>query len=457
MAKLTVKAVTAMNKPGRYPDGDGLYLQVAPGGSKQWLFRYKVQGRERQMGLGPVGEPPDRVPLAEARKRAADARAKLRERQDPIEARRAAERGREADRRRAAVNTFRIAAEAYIAAREGEWRNDKHRYQWRRTLETCAYPVIGDMAVADVDTTAVLSVLDTIWLTKPETASRLRGRIEAVLDYARARGLREGANPAAWRGHLAHMLARPSKLHRVRHHAALPWKRMGAFMAELRARSALAARALEFAILTAARSGEVLGARWREIDLDAGVWTVPAERMKAGREHRVPLTGAALAVLRALHPLSRGPNSPIFPGQCPRAPLSGMALEMLVRRMNRDEARSMTDKKHCSEGEAAGKPPRWCDRDGRAITPHGFRSTFRDWVGESSRFPPDLAEAALAHTVRDKTVAAYARGDLFEKRRRLMEAWVEWCARPAAEAGKVVKLRTGMRQAVRHDDLRVGT
>lgn len=433
MAKLTAKGVSNLKKPGRHPDGDGLYLQVARGGSKQWLFRYKVQGRERQMGLGPAGEPPERVPLSEARRRAAAARARLRDGLDPIEARRDAEREREHQRVLAEANTFRTVAEAFLAAREGEWRNSKHRAQWRSTLATYAYPAVGEMPVSAVDTAAVLGVLRPIWHAKPETASRLRGRIENVLDYARTRDLREGDNPARWRGHLAHSLAKPSKLRRVRHHAALPWRRMGAFMTELRVRPAMAARALEFAILTAARSGEVLGARWREIDLEDGAWTVPGKRMKAGREHRVPLTGAAVALLRAVHPLSRGLDSPVFPGQRPRSSLSGMTLEMLLRRMNREAADGAPGEKDDGDDQASGPRPRWCDRDGRAITPHGFRSTFRDWVGEQSQFPADLAEAALAHTVRDKTVAAYARGDLFEKRRQLMEAWTEWCAKAPGE------------------------
>lgn len=290
MAKLTVASMRALKVPGRYPDGSGLYLQVAAGGSKQWLLRYKVQGRERQMGLGPAGEPPGRMPLAEARQRAAEAKAILRDGNDPIEMRRATKREREAAQRRAETNTFQAAAEACLAAREGEWRNDKHRAQWRSTLVTYAFPIIGQIPISEVDTEAVLCVLEPIWHAKPETASRLRGRIENVLDYARARGLREGENPARWRGHLAHSLAKPGKLRRVQHHAALPWQQMGAFMAKLRARPAMAARALEFAILTAARSGEVLGARWREVDLDSGTWTVAAERTKAGREHRVPIT-----------------------------------------------------------------------------------------------------------------------------------------------------------------------
>lgn len=449
MGKLTAVGVKALREPGRYSDGDGLYLQVARGKSRQWIMRYKVQGKSREMGLGPVGDAPDRVPLAEARRRAAEARALLRDGKDPIEARRAAERDAERERAKAAANTFETTALAYVAAREGEWRNAKHKAQWTSTLTTYAFPKIGDRPVSDVDTEAVLEVLQPVWAAKPETASRLRGRIESVLDYAKTRGLRTGENPARWRGHLAHSLAKPSRLRRKRHHPALPWHQVGAFVAELRAVPDVSARALEFLILTAARTGEALGARWREIDLDAAVWTVPGERMKAGREHRVPLSAPALAVLRTMQPLSRGLGSPVFPGRrfeppAPGAsgpaihqPQSNMALEMLLRRMNqpgKDEVPA-----------ADGAPPLWSDRNGEAITAHGFRSSFRDWVGEASTHSTDLAEAALAHVIRDKTVAAYARGDLFAKRARLMADWADACER--TEVAAVVSLNIeNMRQ-----------
>lgn len=377
------------------------------------------------MGLGPVGEPPGRIPLAEARRLAAEAKGLLRNSVDPIDARRATEKKIEADRLRAELHTFRATATAYVAAREKEWRNEKHRAQWSSTLETYAFPVIGSMAVSAVDTQAVLQVLAPIWETKPETASRLRGRLESILDYARSRDLRSGENPARWRGHLAYSLPKPGKIRRIRHHAALPWRHVAVFMAALRQQPGISARALEFTILTASRSGETLGARWQEIDLEGAVWIIPAERMKAGREHRVPLSAAALQLLGALQELSRGPASPVFPGRVPTTPMSGMAMEMLIRRMN-------------SSSRLVGRPldtarkpevvrPQWADRDSRAVTPHGFRSTFRDWVGEASSYSTDLAEAALAHTVRDKTVAAYARGDLFEKRRTLMNAWALFC------------------------------
>jgi integrase len=365
-AKLTPLKVRALREPGRYGDGDGLYLQVAQGGSKQWLFRFMLDGRSREMGLGGVGA----VTLAEARDLARKARAAAKAGTDPIEARNAVKRQAASARQRALGDTFRAVADAFVKAREGEWRNAKHRYQWRQSLASYGFPVIGDMPVAEVDTAAVLRVLEPIWTAMPETATRLRGRIENVLDYAKTRELRSGENPARWRGHLSHLLAKPNKRLRVQHHPALPCQHIGAFMAALRQRPATAARALELAILTAARSGEVLGTRWREVDLDAGVWVVPAQRMKAGREHRVPLSAAALDVLRAMHALSRGPDSPVFPSaQDARKPLSNMGMEMLIRRMSGG-----------GQGELC-EPPRWCDREGRAITVHGFRSSFRDWVG----------------------------------------------------------------------------
>jgi len=436
--RLTAKAVAAAKHPGtparpiRMGDGGGLYLQIAPSGSKSWLFRFTLAGKAREMGLGPVGEPPKGVTLAAARLAAAEARGLLRRGVDPIEHRAAELRRSEAERAKAAANTFRSVAENMIGAREAGWRNAKHRQQWRNTLATYAYPIIGDMPVSEIGTEDVMRVLRPIWTKKPETASRLRGRIERVLAYAKAMKLREGENPAVWRGHLSEALPSPRRIEGKApgHHPALPWQEAPLFMADLRGRDAMAARALEFAILTAARTSEVLGARWREMDLDAAVWTVPAERMKAKREHRVPLSDAALAVLRAVLPLSTGPDSFVFPGKRRGHGLSQMALLMLLRRMN-------------PQGE--DKPARWRDaRTGEPITAHGFRSTFRDWCGEASHHPADLAEAALAHVNKDKTEAAYARGDLFAKRAVLMADWAAFCAKPPTE---VVAIQ-GARRAV---------
>ena len=299
------------------------------------------------------------------------------------------------------------------------WRNAKHAAQWLATLEAHAFTVIGDLPVADVGTDEVLRVLRPIWERIPETASRVRQRIEAVLDAARVKGWRTGENPARWKGHLAGELPQPRKVKRVRHRPALAWQEMGAFMAALAARDGIASQALRFVILTAARTGEVRGMRWREVDLDAKVWAVPGDRMKAGRLHRVALSPAALAALAEVRPLMKRLDDLVFPSLRKNAPLSDMALSEVVRRMN--------------DGGEEGALPHWRDAEGRAVVPHGFRSTFRDWAGETRPEGREVVEAALAHTIRDKSEAAYARSDLLEKRRPLMDAWAEQCARPAAE------------------------
>ena len=402
-------------KPGRYGDGGGLYLLVRETGARFWLFRYKpTGGKMREMGLGPASGL-DAVSLADARAKATDLRLMLRTGKDPLEERAKDAAAAAAQAQAAAIRqrTFKEVANALMDAKEAGWRNDKHRKQWRRTLDQFAFPVFGDMPVSEIGTDHIMDVLQPIWQRIPETASRLRGRIEAVLDFARARKWREGENPAQWRGHLSHLLPAVSKVARVEHHAALPWAEMGAFMKELRQREATSARALEFAILTAARTGEVLGARWCEIDLGEKVWTVPGDRMKAGREHRVPLTPAAVAVLEIMATV-RPQDDPkgaafVFPGAKKGSPLSQMAMLILLRRMHRAD-----------------------------ITAHGFRSTFRDWVAESTAFAGEIAEAALAHVVGDKVEAAYRRGDLFDKRRKLMEAWADHCAKVAKPTSATV-------------------
>ena len=428
-SRLTVKAVAAAAQSGtpgrafRLPDGAGLYLQVGITGTKSWLFRYKVGGRTRVMGLGPAGDGKGAVSLAAARIAVTEARGQLRLGTDPIESRTAELQRRQAEQARANAHTFQAVAEAMLDAREQGWRNPKHRQQWRNTLATYAYPIIGHMPVRDVGTVEVLLVLKPIWIRTPETASRLRGRIERILAYARALGLREGENPATWRGHLAEALPPPRRIEgkAPRHHAALPWQQVQAFMTQLATIEAVSARALAFAILTAGRTGEVIGARWAELDIDEATWSVPAERMKAKREHRVPLSQAALDVLRAVQPLARGGESFVFPGVRAGKPLSSMSMLMLLRRMN------------------PGNVPVWADgRTGVAITAHGFRSSFRDWCGEASNHGTDLAEAALAHVLRDKTEAAYARGDLFTKRTALMADWADFCrTNVLSQTGKV--------------------
>ncbi|EKE75527.1 integrase family protein [Oceanibaculum indicum P24] len=402
--------VQKTKEPGRFADGGGLYLQISRLGGRSWLFRYTLEGRAREMGLGAVGT----VSLAEARAKAADVRKLLATGVDPLADRQAKKREAEAAKTR--MKTFKECATAYIAAHEPGWRNPKHRQQWKNTLYTYAYPILGDQAVGEVDLPLVLSVLEPIWTEKPETASRVRGRIEAILDWATVRGLRSGDNPARWRGHLDKLLVPKTKIRRVRHHPAMPYDALPAFMVHLRARDAVAAQALEFIILTAARTSEALEAVWSEVDLDNAVWTVPGERMKAGRPHRVPLTRQALAVLEKARMIRDEENGDyVFPGWKTGRPLSNMSLAMLLRRMDIED-----------------------------LTVHGFRSTFRDWAAEQTSFAREVAEMALAHAISDKVEAAYRRGDLFEKRRRMMQAWADFCDQPPAFEsgdGKVTRIR----------------
>jgi integrase len=386
--RLNARVVTTITKRGRHADGGGLYLSISPNGGRRWVFLFRWHGKPTEIGLGSARE----VTLARARDLAAQARAKLAEGINPRGFRRATE-----------GSTFGECADRVIEAMRPSWRNGKHAAQWKMTLRDYAGPIRG-LPVGQITTDHVLSVLKPLWNTKPETASRLRGRVERVLDAARAQGLRIGENPARWRGHLDQLLPKRQRLTRG-HHAAMNYAEVPAFMGDLEARKATAASALEFAVLTAARSGEVLGARWTEFDLDRAVWTVPAVRIKAGREHRVPLSRRALKIVKAMHEVCNGDF--VFPGQKPAKPLSAMALEMVLRRMKIDNA-----------------------------TVHGFRSAFRDWSAERTNFTNEVCEAALAHVIGNKAEAAYRRGDLFEKRRKLMEAWAAYCAAPTA--GKVV-------------------
>jgi integrase len=402
MATEKLKALDVQRlQPGLHPDGGGLYLQVAPSGSRSWLYRYSLYGKEHRIGLGSVSA----VPLKLARQLAAQARQLRATGIDPL----AQKRERRSDQvvAEAKAITFRECAKSYITAHEAGWRNPKHRQQWRSTLEQYVYPIMGALPVQAVDTGVVLKVLEPIWRNKTETASRLRGRIESILDYAKARGYRNGENPAHWRGHLDNLLARPTKIAAHQHHAALPYLEIGGLMSDLRGRDSTSARCLEFLILTAARTGEVIGAQWSEFDLAAKIWTVPANRMKGGREHRVPLSDRAVEIVQYMR--SRCENDFVFPGRS--GGLSNMSLLALLRNM------------------------------GRALTAHGFRSSFRDWAAEQTNFPNHVVEMALAHAIGDKVEAAYRRGDLFEKRRRLMQAWWEYCARPTRPAGNVTTLR----------------
>ncbi|AZQ51736.1 tyrosine-type recombinase/integrase [Burkholderia cenocepacia] len=405
--RLSALSIERLKVPGYYADGGGLYLQVSPSLSKSWIFRFKRQGRTREMGLGPLHT----VGLADARKEAAKCRVILLDGADPLETRRQAQADAQAQKalKEASLLTFDQCAEKYLAAHEEEWANPKHRAQWKSTLKTYASPHFGFLPVADVTTELVQRALETIWKTKNETASRLRGRIEAVLDWAKVRGYRSGDNPARWRGHLDHLLPRPSKVQKVVHHPALPYLEMGNFIAELRDQGGVSARALEFLILTTSRTGEVIGARPEEFDLHENVWTVPAERMKGKREHRVPLVPRAAELAKQMMDAFGGEY--VFPGAKADKPLSNMAMLELLRRMGRGE-----------------------------LTVHGFRSTFRDWAAERTNFPREIAEAALAHISADKVELAYLRSDFFQKRRQLMTAWAKYCNEPRKSA-EVVAIR----------------
>jgi integrase len=408
---LTAAQVEKGTRPGRYGDGAGLYLLVRSRQAKFWLFRYTRDGKMREMGLGSA-KGRTAVSLSQVRARAKQLHAAVREGRDPLAERDAEKAKAKADtlRAQAATMTFAAVADFYIAAHEAAWRNPKHRQQWRNTLRDYVLPEIGALPVGEVDKGAVMQIIEPLWRDKTVTAARLRGRIERILDYAKARGWREGENPALWRGHLDHMLPGPSKLRRVEHHRALPWREIGGFTQRLRQNSGINARCLEFLILTACRSGEVRGARWDEIDLKQRVWTIPAQRMKAGRAHRVPLSEPAMAVLQDLAQL--GTEGFVFPGLTAAA-LSDEALARAVH--------------------GAG---------GNGVTVHGFRSTFRDWCAETTNYPRELAETALAHVLKDKTEAAYQCADLLEKRRRLMAEWADFCGREMIGSGDVVTLRT---------------
>ena len=402
--RLAARMVATVARPGLYADGGGLYLRVGRGGAKSWCLRYMLDGKAREMGLGGL----TKIGLADARKKAAAQRLLLVDKVDPLERREAENNAKKIEAARSV--TFDQCAKAYIEAHKTGWRNAKHAQQWTNTLAAYVYPAFGSVPVGDVDVAMVMKVLEPLWTSKPETAGRVRGRIEAVLDWSKVRGFRAGENPARWRGHLDHLLPTRSKIRQVKHHAALPYRELGAFMRELRTNEGTAAAALEFLILIAGRTGEVIGARWAEIDFKSRVWHVSAERMKGGREHRVPLSRPTMAVLERM----RGQGTDfVFPGLKVGNPLSNMALLGLLGRMGRGN-----------------------------VTAHGFRSTFRDWAAERTNFPREVAEAALAHAIDDKVEAAYRRSDLFEKRRHLMDARAEFCAKPAASAGGVVALRT---------------
>ncbi|MCA0305100.1 MAG: tyrosine-type recombinase/integrase, partial [Proteobacteria bacterium] len=380
--RLSPLTVSRHASPGWLCDGGGLYLRIlpatgenAPGLVKSWVYRFTLNDRRRDMGLGPYPA----VSLAVARQMAGEARAMVKTGRDPLDAR---QQERDAEREaRAALLTFDDAVKRFLGSHEGAWRNEKHRQQWRNTLETYASPVLGKTAVQSITTAHVMRAVEPLWSTKPETASRLRGRIERVLDWAAARNHRQGDNPARWRGHLDKLLPARAKLRRVQHHAAVPIDGVSAVYSKLGESTGMAALALRFLVLTGARAGEVTGARWKEIDLEGGTWTVPADRIKAGRLHRVPLSAEAVTILRER--VSEDPEEYVFPGGKEGKPLSLTALSKAL----------------------------WT-AGGEDFTVHGFRSTFRDWSAERTNFPREVAEMALAHVISDKVEAAYRRGDL---------------------------------------------
>lgn len=411
---LTAKGIEKLKKPGRYHDGHGLYLTITPrwvneagrtnGGVRSWIFRYEHCGKAREMGLGPLHT----VTLKKARELARAARLQLLDGIDPIDARKKIKTA--AALAAAKAITFQEAANTYYRQHAPKW-SAKHAAQFIGSLRNDAFPKIGRLSVADIDTGQVLRVLEPIWHEKTETASRVRNRIEKVLGWAKVRGYRSGDNPAQWRDHLAEALPSRQELQETKHHPALPYVELPGFMVDLAKREGIPARALEFTILTAARTGEVRGATWDEIDLATKVWTVPAARMKAGREHRVPLSEPALKLLAALP--REEDNSYLFIGQRKGRSISDMAMHELLKRMRSE------------------------------VTVHGFRSTFMDWAHDRTAYPKTVFDMALAHAVGDKVEAAYRRGDLFDKRRKLMTEWARYCSMPVTVKGTVTPIRKG--------------
>ena len=403
--KLSALEVGRINEPGKHPVGENLYLQVSQSGTKSWLFRYAVKRKTTWMGLGSTKF----ITLADARARVIDAQRDLLAGIDPLQKK---EKQAESERIEGLKRiTFDDCASQFLESHRHSWKNAKHVDQWRNTLSTYASPVLGRILVGDVDTTSVCKVLEPIWHSKTETASRVRGRIERVLSWAAVRGYRSHENPARWRGHLDQILPKRSLVQKPVHFAALPIDELGQFMEKVRACTSISAAALEFAILTATRTSETLEARWSEINFRDRYWLIPSDRMKASKEHKVPLSDRAIEILSKMQVLSQ--SEFIFPGARPGKPLSNMSLLMLIRQL------------------------------GYQVTTHGFRSTFRDWCSECTNFSHEVIEMALAHTIGNKVEAAYRRGDLFEKRRILMEVWANFCMR-APGKGVVVSIAARM-------------
>ncbi|MBT4890192.1 MAG: tyrosine-type recombinase/integrase [Rhodospirillales bacterium] len=401
--KLSALQIKSLNKVGRYSDGNGLYLQISRFDTKAWIFRFTLNGKPRQMGLGPI----DIVSLKEAREEANRCRKLVHQRIDPIDLR-SQERSKSLVSS-ASIITFQECAEKYIDAHISSWKNAKHGSQWRNTLTTYAFPILGNIPIQDVSTGMVLEVLEPIWTTKTETASRVRGRMESILGWAKSREYRKGENPARWKDHLGNILPQKTKVSHVKHHAALPYEQIGRFMEELRSKKSNSSQGLELLILTATRTGEVIHATWNEIDFNKQLWTIPAERTKTKKEHRVPLSGDAMNVLIEMK--KNASSDYIFPGARKGRPLSNMAFLQCLKRMGRGD-----------------------------LTAHGFRSSFRDWAAEQTNYPSEVAEMALAHTVGDKVEAAYRRGDLYNKRCKIMESWAKYCATIPGDSDNVISI-----------------
>lgn len=401
--KLSDRTVKAKKEQGRYNDGNGLYLQVSKSGSKSWLFRYMLDNKSKEMGLGSIRT----VPLGVARTEALECKKLLREGIDPIKERK--ERLARAKTANIDVLTFERCAEAYLEAHSASWKSVRHEKIWRSSLKRFAYPIIGNLPVNTIERGHIMQVLDPIWRVKTETAKRLRGRLENILDWATVQEFRKGENPARWRGHLDKLLPKPSELYKVKHFAALPYQEINSFMDKLRERDAQSALALRLIILTATRSGEVRKAVWSEFDLDKGIWVIPAERMKADKEHTIPLCKEAISIIQQL-PRLAGCDY-LFTSPKSGNPLSDVVFKQLMKRMGVSD-----------------------------ITTHGFRSTFRDWAAEQTSFPREVIENALAHQLKDKAEAAYFRSNLLDKRRELMNKWGDYTKLPSTQDGKIIHL-----------------
>lgn len=408
MGKLNSLSVQRICKPGRHGDGGGLYLQVLKSGTRSWIFRFMINNKSREMGLGSQGL----VSLSDARIKATACRKMLLDGLDPIEEKKSFRQAKAL--LDAKAMTFAQCAEAYIDSHRAGWKNAKHADQWTNTISTYANPIVGHLSVQSVDTTLVMKVIEPIWFKKTETASRVRNRIELILSWATVRGYRTGENPARWRGHLDKLLPKRSNVQLVKHFSALSFNEMGSFMERLRVLDGVAPLGLEFQILTACRTSEVIGARWSEINIAEAQWIIPASRMKAKREHRVPLPSRALEILKTVRAL--GENEFVFPGWSEGKPLSNNAfLSLLKKRLN------------------------------EKVTAHGFRSTFRDWVSEKTNHTQDVVEMSLAHSIKSATEAAYRRGDLFSKRRILMNDWENFCSTPSVKLGTVFEISSTLR------------